>query len=772
MEAAPERSVSLAFGRFRVFPRRRQLLADGRPIKLGGRAFDVLMALIEAPGAIVGEEALMARIWPDRVVAAANLHLQISALRAALEADGELIRTVAGRGYQFTGEIRSMSTGSDGRGGTGMEAAELGAILAPADAPEPISELTAPNDDPGKMPRFAVVHRPVAPGGSGDIGKARFALSVALQLLPHFAHGAWRAEISDVLWADSEHVFCRARREADDGSQTSVLALVPAAEHPAPNVLARLAHEHGLKNELDAPWAVRPLELIRDGGRLMLVLEDPGGELLESWLGRPMEPELFTRLALGLAEAVAQLHRRGLIHKDLKPAHILVEPNSAAVWLTGFGIASRLPRERPAAAPPEVIAGTLAYMAPELTGRMNRSVDARSDLYSVGVVLYRMLTGRLPFSASEPMEWVHCHIARKPVPPAEIVPAAPAALSAIAMKLLAKTAEERYQTAAGLAADLRHCLAAWRRDGAVAAFVAGEHDIPDQLRIPEKLYGREREIGTLLAAFERVVAQGKPELMLVAGYAGIGKSAVVSELHKVLVPLRGLFAAGKFDQSRRDMPYAPLAQAFQGLIRTLLVKSDTELTHWRDALRDALGPNGGLLVDLLPELTLIIGKPAPVPELPPQEAQRRFALVFRRFLGVFARAEHPLVLFLDDLQWPDPATLDLLVDLLTQPEVRHLLLIGAYRDNEVDPAHPLARKLTAVRQAGTTVEEIALAPLTREDVRQLIADTLRCRPEQAGDLAHLVHGKTGGNPFFVIQFLSTLAEEGLLAFEQDDARWS
>ncbi len=472
--------------------------------------------------------------------------------------------------------------------------------------------------------------------------------------------GAEGEDDLQVLWEDGERVLCREWCLGADGNRTTVLAVLPAVEHPPPASLDRLAHEYGLKDALDGAWAVRPLALVHEHGRTMLVLEDPGGELLEGLLGAPIAVGPFLRLALGFAEAVARLHQRGLIHKDIKPAHILVDPTSGAVRLCGFGIASRLPRERQAPAPPETIAGTLAYMAPEQTGRMNRSVDTRSDLYAVGVVLYQMLTGRLPFSASEPMEWVHCHIARRPVPPGERVLGVPAALSAIVMKLLGKTAEERYQTAAGLAADLQHCRADWETNGRIAPFAPGAQDIPDQLRIPEKLYGREREVGRLLAAFERVVAQGRPELVLVTGYSGIGKSSVVNELHKMMVPPRGLFAAGKFDQYKRDVPYATLAQAFQGLIRPLLGQSDAELGQWRDALREALGPNGQLMVDLVPDLKLIIGEPPPVPESSPQDAQRRFQLVFRHFLGVFARADHPLVLFLDDLQWLDPATLDLL----------------------------------------------------------------------------------------------------------------
>ena len=410
-------------------------------------------------------------------------------------------------------------------------------------------------------------------------------------------------------------------------------------------------------------------------------------------------------------------------------------------------------------------------MAPEQTGRMNRSIDSRSDLYSLGVTFYQMLTGALPFTASDPMEWVHCHVARRPAPPAERAANVPAPISRIVMKLLAKAAEDRYQSATGLERDLERCLADWERQRRINDFPLGEHDTPDRLLIPEKLYGRAREVETLLASFDRIIKSGVPELVLVTGYSGIGKSAVVNELHKALVPPRGLFASGKFDQHKRDIPYSTLVQAFQSLVRPLLSKSDIELATWRGAFLEALEPNARLVVDLVPELKLIIGDQPPAPTFEPQHAQNRFQLVLRRFIGVFARPEHPLALFLDDLQWLDAATLDLLEDLLTRSDLRHLMLIGAYRDNEVDVTHPLTRKLDAIRRAGAQASEIRLAPLARDDLGQLIADALRCELPGAAPLAQLVHEKTAGNPFFVIQFLHTLAEEGLLAFDHDAARW-
>src|SRR5258708_2304238 len=342
--------------------------------------------------------------------------------------------------------------------------------------------------------------------------------------------------------------------------------------------------------ELDvdrAPW-------LRARDRTVLVPEDSGYKPLDGLLDPPMDSGAFLRLAIGISSALAKVHQSGLVHKDIKPANILVNPDSGEVRLTGFGLSSRLTRERQRPEPPESIAGTLAYMAPEQTGRMNRSIDARSDLYAFGVTLYQMLTGALPFSAADAMEWVHCHIARKPVPPSDRLATVPVAISNLVLKLLAKTAEQRYQTAAGL----------------------------------------EREIETLLGAFDRVVNSGRPELVLVSGYSGIGKSTVVNELHKALVPSRALFAAGKFDQYKRDIPYATLAQAIQGLVRSLLGKSDAELAGWRDALGEALGANGRLVIDVVPELKLLIGEQPPVQELPPQQAQGRLQLVFRRVLDV------------------------------------------------------------------------------------------------------------------------------------------
>lgn len=584
-----------------------------------------------------------------------------------------------------------------------------------------------------------------------------------------FSRFASRGNIAyQVLWEDGQRVFCRGNDLGNDVSP--LLAVLTANENPSPAALNRLAHEYELRDELDDAWAAKPLQLLREGGHTILMLKDPGGEPLDRHIGPPMEIGKFLRLAIAISIALARLHGRGLVHKDIKPTNLLVNDSADKVWLTGFGIASRRQSQSPA--PPEFLEGTLAYMAPEQTGRMNRSIDSRSDLYALGIMFYQLLTGSLPFTAADPAEWAHCHIARTARPPSERSKNIPGPISEIVMKLLAKTAEERYQTAAGVESDLRHCLAEWERRGCIDQFVLGELDAPDRLLLSKKLYGREREIETMLASFDRVVSSGTVELLLVYGHSGIGKSSVVHEFHKVLVPPRGLFASGKFDQYKRDIPYSTLAQAFQSLIRSLLAKSDPELAGWREAFREALGPNGQLMIELVPELKLIVGDQPPIPELPPRDAQRRFQLVFRRFLAVFARPEHPLALFLDDLQWLDSATLDLLQELLTGPSVQHLMLIGAYRDNEVNSDHPLIRKLEAIRKAGAVVHGIMLEPLACDDLGALVGDALHYEPERVSALAHLIHDRTGGNPFFANQLIYSLAEEGMLSFDCSNGRWT
>ncbi|RKT21610.1 putative ATPase [Paraburkholderia sp. RAU2J] len=571
------------------------------------------------------------------------------------------------------------------------------------------------------------------------------------------------------LCDDGEFVLSRVSRP--DSAETW-LAVTLTAPQPAAKSQARLEHAYELRSLLDGRFVTRPHALIEHGGSTALLLEDRGGIPLLAMPIGSLPLRRFLVIALNLAAALGKLHEGGLVHKDIRPANILVDRETDGVALTGFGIASRVTGEQPVSALPDITVGALPYLAPEQTGRMNRSIDSRADLYSLGITFYEMLTGQFPYRANSPIEWIHCHVARTPIPLNELASGVPAQVAAIVMRLLGKAVEERYQTAQGLESDLRRCLDAWDQTGRIDPFPLCVHDSPERLLVPDRLYGRENETAALHAAFERVVRDGKAEFILVSGYSGIGKSSLVNELQNRLGPSDGRFAAGKFDQYKRDIPYATLGQAFQSLTREILGRGETEVAHWRKSLREAVGPNGQLIVNLIPEVEAIIGAQPVVPDLPAQEAQIRFQGVFGRFISAFARAGHPLVLFLDDLQWLDAGTISLLQSLVAAPSLQHLLLVGAYRDNEVGPAHPLTRALAAIRESGIPVHDIVLAPLQLGDVARLTGEAMHAEPAEVSLLAQFVVEKTGGNPFFTVQFLKTLAEAHHLAFDPVRRTWA
>ncbi|WP_437322243.1 sensor histidine kinase [Sorangium sp. So ce394] len=581
---------------------------------------------------------------------------------------------------------------------------------------------------------------------------------------------ARRYTVTETLHAGQRTSLLRAVRSAD-GRRVILKVLDPRRSRPQD--LERLRHEFAIGTMLSHEAVVAPLALETYEGLPALVVEDFGGESLDRCASGPMKVERFLDLAIRIVASVAELHERDVIHKDLKPENILVNAATGQVKLADLGLATCLSRQQQPAGPPRLIEGSLPYMAPEQTGRMSRAIDGRADLYALGVTFYEMLTGRLPFEARDPSEWVHCHVARAPPPPTAFVPELPEVLSALVLKLLAKTAEDRYQTARGLKHDLARCLSQLQATGRIAPFPLAERDVSGRLQVPHRLYGREDDVAVLLRAFERVRDTGSPELVLISGYSGIGKSALVHELYRPTVRERALFLSGKFDEHRRDIPYSTLVQAFRELALQILAESEDRIAPWRQRLLGALGIHGQLIVEAIPPVELIIGQQPPVPELPPAEAQSRFRAVFRHFIGVFARKEHPLALFLDDLQWSDPASLGLLRDLMTHPEARHLLVIGAYRDNEVTPAHPLMTALEQVREAGARISTIVLGALSREHLAALVGDALRCRREDVAPLSDLVHEKTAGNPFFAIHFLTMLHEERLIAFDEraEAFRW-
>jgi PAS domain S-box-containing protein len=571
----------------------------------------------------------------------------------------------------------------------------------------------------------------------------------------------------ETLREDAELVLHRGRSLS---SNDTVLVLAPVLRQADADHLQRFQHEEALGGQLDAVWAIQPLGMAHWEDRTVLLLRDPGGQPLERQLGRPLTLAHFLDLAVGLTSALRQVHACGLIHKDLKPGNIFVD-EAATVRLTGFGRATRMPRERQAAAVPERIAGTLAYMAPEQTGRINRSIDSRSDLYSLGVTLYEMLVGALPFAASKPMEWIYNHIARIAPPPSVRVEGVPPPVDAIILKLLSKNAEDRYQTAAGVEYDLRRCQNALRAGRGIDSFPLASRDWSDQLRIPERLYGRENDLGQMVAALDRVGTRGSFEFLLVSGGAGIGKSSLVNELRSAIHPTRGAFAAGKFDRHRQHIPYATLIEVFQGLLRQILSQSDSDLDRWRTSLESAIGLNGALLVDLFPELEKILGSQPTLLGVSNQEAKNRFHFVFRRFVAAFARPHNPLTVFLDDLQWLDPATLELLRALIAEEDISNLLLIGAYRLNEAEPTQDLKELLSLLGMERRGVQHIQLAPLTATDICSLVADVLHTDSVAAAPVADAVFRKTRGNPFFATQLLSSLHAERLIWLDPASGAW-
>jgi PAS domain S-box-containing protein len=552
--------------------------------------------------------------------------------------------------------------------------------------------------------------------------------------------------------------------------QSSVLMVTPTSPSPPIKTVQKLERELSLAGKLDEAWATKPLALERNEGRPVLVLSDPGGVPFGTMLGKPIEAERFMVVATNAAATLRELHAVGLVHKDIRPDHLLVD-GSGKVWLTGLGRAGTAVPSDQAEGGSDLDASGLPYISPEQTGRIKRLVDERSDLYSLGIVLYQAMTGELPFVAIDAMEWIHSHVARQPIPPRQRNDEVQPVLEAVVLKLLAKKPDERYQTAAGLEADLRRCLHSWIQDGRIVDFEVASGNANDRLRVPSGLYGRSDQLELIEAAYDRVRLSGKVETILVSGPAGVGKSSIVHELRRKLSQTGGLFASGKFDQYTRDIPYATIAQAFSDIVRQMLSSGDADLARWRQALLEALGPNGQLMINLIPELALVIGEQPDAPDLAPQEAKARFHLIFRRFLAVFARPERPLVLFVDDVQWLDVATIEMLEQITVEPDVRHLLLICAYRNDEVSEEHPFAKTRNAMRGASINVHEITLAPLTLTDLQDLIADALGSPASSVARLAALVFDKTEGNPFFVLQFLTAMEEERLVTFDSALSRW-
>ncbi|MEG4505544.1 AAA family ATPase [Microcoleus sp. F6_B4] len=565
--------------------------------------------------------------------------------------------------------------------------------------------------------------------------------------------------VQKLLYESANSLVYRAIREAD--RQPLILKLLKES-YPTPQELLRYRTEYRITRELKEAGVVRVYDLQKYQNSLVIFVEDFGGESLKIWMQqRKFSINEFLLLAIATTETLGKIHSANIIHKDINPSNIVFNPATGQLKIIDFGISTQLKRETPPLKNPNILEGTLAYISPEQTGRMNRTLDYRTDFYSLGVTFYELLTGKLPFETEDALELVHCHIARQPIPPHEYAPEIPLIISKIVSKLMAKNAENRYQTASGIKHDLEMCLVQLQATHSIEEFELGKRDITDRFLIPEKLYGRENEVNYLLAAFERV-STASAEMMLVAGFSGIGKTAVVNEVHKPIARQRGYFIQGKYDQFGRNIPFSAFVQAFRELMGQLLSESDAQLQKWKTNILTAVGDSGQVLIEVIPELERIIGPQSPALELSGSAAQNRFNLLMQKFVQVFTTAEHPLVIFLDDLQWADSASLNLL-QLLMQ-DTGHLLVLGAYRDNEVSPVHPFMLTVDEIVKSGAVVNTITLQPLSLGDMNQLVADTLICDLSLAEPLTELVYQKTKGNPFFSTQFLKSLYEDGHIIF--------
>ena len=631
------------------------------------------------------------------------------------------------------------------------------------------------------------------------------------------------------------------RGRSQPGNHPVVVKLLKS-EYPTFKELVQFRNQYAITKDLTLPGVVRPIALEAFRNSYALVMEDEGYISLEHWMRHrsrqdstasdrdsseqtaepisasasrsqsliPLSLVQVLKIAIQLTDVLDGLLQHRIIHKDIKPANILIHPSTESIKLTDFSIASLLLKEQQSIQNPNVLEGTLAYLAPEQTGRMNRGIDYRADFYALGITLYELLTGQRPFPLGDPMEMVHCHIAQQPPSlnsallnnlrkrqedsspslgqedPASSIPLV---IEEIVMKLMAKNAEDRYQSALGLKSDLEHCLSQLEHTGRITSFGIGQQDQCDRFLIPEVLYGREREVAALLAAFDRVAtvdatanetssntatsqseqqqtpgSYSQSELILVAGYSGVGKTAVINEVHKPIARQRGYFIKGKFDQFQRNIPFSAFVQAFRELMGQLLAESDRQLARWKSLILEALGANGQVMIDVIPELEAILGPQPAVPTLSSNASQNRFNRLFQKFIQVFTQPEHPLVIFLDDLQWADAASLQVMTLTLNAENTGHLLMLGAYRDNEVSPSHPLILTLDNIGKAGTPIQTLTLQPLQIRDLNQLVSDTLRCSRELAEPLTELVYRKTQGNPFFATQFLKGLYDEGFITF--------
>jgi len=580
-------------------------------------------------------------------------------------------------------------------------------------------------------------------------------------------------------------------RGIDQSTSQPVILKILKPENSTPEVITRIHHEYQIGKKLDHENIVKVLGLESYGNLLLLVFHDFGGKPLEELLGdSSFDIKTFLTIALQLAEALEYLHANSVIHKDVKPTNIIINCDTQRVKLTDFSISSQLTKETTAPTNPSLLEGTLAYMSPEQTGRMNRNLDYRTDFYSLGITFYEILTGKLPFVSKDPLELIYQHMARIATPIQQFNSDIPDGIASIIHKLIAKNPEDRYQSARGLVADLKICLHQYSENRAITAFPPGRLDTKSQLDISQKFYGREAQINSLLHAFDRV-SKGSRELFLISGDSGVGKSSLVNEVYIPITKARAYFINGKFDQFQQDIPYSALIQAFSLLIRELLTESTSQIETWRSRILGAVGLNGRIIIDIIPELQLIIGSQPEVLNLPAIEAQNRFNLAFQALVRIFAQAEHPLVIFLDDLQWTDCATIKLLQVIINDPNCKYLLVIGAYRNAKISPNHPLIKMIENMQTKSSTqhnkthqqipfistFHHVTLESFSQQNVLELISETLQAHgkidnyKDNIQELASFLYHHTRGNPFFINELLQTLYQEELIIFDMDKQSW-
>ncbi len=578
--------------------------------------------------------------------------------------------------------------------------------------------------------------------------------------------------ILDTIHDGTKSLIYRALRESD---RRPVILKLLKDPYPTSAMLARYRQEYELLKHLEAAGVndvIRAYDLQSQGNGLLLVMEDIRGESLKRFLQtRDLSLEEFLRLAIKMATVLQAIHAHGIIHKDVNPSNIVINTDTGRLQFIDFGLATAISRDHSVQNAPTSLEGTLAYISPEQTGRMNRTVDLRTDFYSLGATFYEMLTGRVPFDSGEAVEVVHSHIAKQPVPPHEIRPDVPRILSRIMLKLMSKNAGDRYQSAEGIRKDLEACLKQWTLNGRIEPFPLAQDDVVRQLTIPEKLYGRELEQRPLHQAFEGA-RQGFKEMAVISGTAGAGKTALAQELQPRVTKAHGYFISGRYEPSQRSIPYSGIAQAFRELVKLLLTEPPQRLARWKAKLSEAVGENGSLLIEIIPALELILGSQPPAPELGPTETRNRFHGVFRNFVRTLSAREHPLVVFLDNGHVIDAASLTLLQMLMTDPEIRSLLVILAYQSDEIEASHPLLFTLEELKTQQTMLHEIPVKALAPEAIRTFIADALQGEPAEIQPLAEVVAEKTDGNPFFMRQFLCALYDDGIVRYDREKHRWT